>query len=336
MKIAIFEVEEWEREQFDALKEEHELQFSGEKLTRGNAGDFSDAEVISTFIYSELDRRTLEEFDKLKLIATRSTGFDHVDLDACKDKDITVCVVPSYGSNTVAEHTFALLLAISRRLEESIDRTRRGDFTSRGLQGFDLNGKTIGVVGTGEIGMFVIKIAKGFGMNILAFDAKPNEKVAGELGFEYVEMEELLTRSDVVTLHVPANPETEGMIGREQFEMMKQGAVLLNTARGSLIDTKAMLRSLVEGRLAAAGLDVLPTEPVIREESEILRSVYEKEHNLGMLLADTVMIRMRNVIVTPHSAFNTREAVRRIVDTTVDNIRGFARGEPRNTVDLNR
>lgn len=332
MKIAIFEVEEWEREQFDALREEHELRFSSEKLTPRNAGDFSDAEIVSTFIYSDLGKETLGKFDRLQLIASRSTGFDHVDLDTCREKDVAVCIVPDYGSNTVAEHTFALLLAISHRLEEAIDRTRKGGFTSRGLQGFDLLGKTLGVIGTGEIGIFVIKIAKGFGMDVLAFDVEQKEGEARELGFEYVELDELLSRSDVVTLHVPANPKTEGMIGQEQFGKMKEGAVLLNTSRGSLVDTRAMLRSLAEGRLAAAGLDVLPAEPVIREEAELLRSVYEKKHNLDMLLADTVMIRMRNVIVTPHSAFNTREAVQRIVDTTVGNIDCFARGEPRNTV----
>jgi len=195
----------------------------------------------------------------------------------------------------VAEHVFALLLAISHGLEQAIDRTRKGDFSSRGLEGFDLFGKTLGVVGTGHIGQHAIRIARGFGMEVLGYDVAPDEDAARELGFRYVSLEELLGASDV--------------------------------------DTRSPVRALAEGKLAA-GLDVLPEEPVIREEAELLRSVYERRHNLEDLLADHVLLRLRNVIVTPHSAFRTREAIQRILDTTVRNIDAFARGEPGNIVGL--
>jgi D-lactate dehydrogenase len=333
MKIVAFEVEEWERPAFDRLAEEHELRIVPEPLTEKNAAEHADAEVVSTFIYSKLNRAVLDRLTDLKLIATRSTGFDHIDQDRCRERDVAIATVPTYGENTVAEHVFALLLAISHGLEQAIDRTRKGDFSSRGLEGFDLFGKTLGVVGTGHIGQHAIRIARGFGMEVLGYDVAPDEDAARELGFRYVSLEELLGASDVVSLHVPANARTRGMIGWEQFQQMKDGAVLINTARGPVVDTRSLVRALAEGKLAA-GLDVLPEEPVIREEAELLRSVYERRHNLEDLLADHVLLRLRNVIVTPHSAFRTREAIQRILDTTVRNIDAFARGEPGNIVGL--
>jgi D-lactate dehydrogenase len=332
MRIAVFDIENWERERFTDLESEHEITYVKESISAKNADDHADAKAISTFIYSTIDGEVLSKLPNLKLIATRSTGVDHIDVDTCRERDITICNVPTYGSNTVAEHVFGLLLTISHRLEEAIDRTRKGQFSPRGLQGFDLEGKTLGVVGTGDIGRHVIRIANGFGMKVLAFDVKPDEQAARELGFEYVEMDELLSGSDIVTLHVPASPKTENMVSDEQFRKMKKGAVLINTARGKVVNTKALVRALAEGKLAGAGLDVLPMEPVIREEAELLRSVYEEAHDLSSLLADEVIARMRNVVVTPHSAFNTREAVQRILDTTVDNIRAYAKGHAKNVV----
>src|SRR6056297_3833895 len=231
MNIVIFDVEDWERDTFKPLGERHELTLTSDSLTEENAADFAHAEVISTFIYSDLSRQTLQAFDRLKLIATRSTGFDHIDQDICNERDIAIATVPDYGSATVAEHTFALLLTLSHRLEEAINRTRKGDFSPRGLQGFDLQGKTIGIVGTGGIGLHVIRVAKGFGMKILAFDVNPNQKASVDLDFQYIAFEELLSRSDVISLHVPASPQTKHLIGQAEFDRMKQGVVLLNTAR---------------------------------------------------------------------------------------------------------
>lgn len=195
MKIYILEVEEWERGAFRRLAAEHDVVFTDEALTPQNASRYSDAEAISTFVYSRLGKEVLDALPRLRMIASRSTGVDHVDLATCKERGILVANVPTYGKNTVAEHVFALLLTISHRLEEAVDRTRKGDFSSRGLRGFDLHGKTLGVIGTGEIGTATIRIAKGFGMEVLAFDVKRNEQAARDLGFRYVDMDTCSRRS---------------------------------------------------------------------------------------------------------------------------------------------
>lgn len=332
MKIIAFNVEDWERDIFQKLSPFHQVECVNQALTPDNISHYADADIISTFIYSDLSADVLKQFNNLQMIATRSTGFDHIDTDYCQDHGIKVCNVPTYGENTVAEHVFALLLALSHNLIEATDRTRKGDFSQVGLQGFDLRGKTLGVVGTGNIGECVIEIAKGFRMEVVAFDVKPKEELASRLGFRYAEMKEVLSSADIVTLHVPANPKTHHLISTEEFDAMKDGVILINTSRGPIVDINALLQALAEGKVAAAGLDVLPEEPVMREEAELLRSVYRKQHDLETLLADHILLRLRNVIVTPHSAFNTKEAVQRIIDTTVENIVTFADGNPQNVV----
>lgn len=328
MKIVVFEAEPWEQASFEPIGDSHELVFTEEPLDEENAADFADADVVSTFIYSDLDRDVLVQLENLGLIATRSTGYDHIDDDYCRQAGITVCNVPTYGSDTVAEHVFALLLAISHNIVEAANRTRRGDFSLKGLRGFDLCDKTMGVVGTGDIGRSVIRIARGFDLEVLAFDVEPDPEFAEARDFEYVSMDRLLTDSDIVTLHVPLNDATHHLLSYEEFDRMKDGSVLINTARGAIVHTKALLRALSDGKVRAAGLDVLPEEPTIREEAELLRSIFREEHDLENLLADHVLLRMRNVIITPHSAFDTKEAVERILATTVENIEGWAAGEP--------
>ncbi|MFB6285397.1 MAG: hydroxyacid dehydrogenase [Candidatus Bipolaricaulia bacterium] len=332
MKVVLYEVEPWEQTTFESLQSEHELAFVEAPLRSDTLGDQTDADVVSTFIYSRLGADVLAQFPNLKLITTRSTGYDHVDLDYCREHGITVCNVPTYGDHTVAEHVFGLLLTISHNLVEAIDRTRKGDFSMRGLRGFDLLGKTLGVVGTGAIGQQVVRIARGFDMDVLAYDVAPNDELARELGFQYADFDDVLTTSDVVTLHVPATPQTRHLISSEEFARMKPGAVLINTARGNVVDTTALLEALAEGRIAAAGLDVLSEEPAIHEEAELLRKEFRRQHDMEALLADHVLLRQRNVFITPHSAFNTREAVLRILETTRDNIAAFAQRSPQNTV----
>jgi len=332
MKIKIFEFDTYEEDCFRKFVDEKDVECLSETLSEENAEKHNDAEIISTFIYSDLSQNVLEKMPRLELIATRSTGYDHIDLDFCRENNIQVCNIPSYGENTVAEHVFALLLAISHRVIKAVDRTRKGDFSARGLQGFDIKQKTLGVIGTGNIGAHVIQIAKGFGMEVLAYDVEPRSDLQVKFDFKYTDLENLLQNSDVITLHVPANEHTRNMISREQFDQMKKGSVLINTARGSVVDVEALLKALSEGRLYAAGLDVLPEEPTIREEAEVLKSVYEEKHDLTTLLADHVLLRMNNVIITPHNAFNTREAASNIADATVANINGFLEGNPRNIV----
>ncbi len=309
MKIVIFETEPREAAAFDALKQGQELVLTAEPLRPDNAARYADADVVSTFIYSKLGRDVLEKLPVLKLIATRSTGYDHIDIGYCAARDITVSNVPTYGENTVAEHVFALLLAISHRLPEAIARARSGHFTPEGLEGFDLEGKTLGVIGTGNIGIHVVRIARGFGMKVLAFDVKPQPRLAAEYGFTYASMDALLAGSDVVTLHVPALPQTEHLIDAAAIARMKKGAILINTARGSIVDSRPLIEALRTGKLAAAGLDVLPDEPLIREEAELISSIYATQHDMREVVADHILLTMPNVIVTPHSAFNTREAI---------------------------
>lgn len=331
MKLAVFEVEEWERGAFERLASGHQITIQSEPLTPQNASRFSDCDVVSTFIYSDLGRDTLIRLRSLKFIATRSTGFDHIDTAYCRKQGIHVANVPAYGDNTVAEHVFGLLLAISHNLVDAVERTRRGDFSLQGLRGFDLKGKTMGVLGTGAIGRYVIEIAKGFHMNVVAFDLFPKEGLEERLGFRYVPLEELLRKADVITLHIPSTPETHNFLSDREFEMMKKGVVVINTARGDLVDVQALLRAITTGKVAAVGLDVLPEEPTIREEAELLRSIAQKKP-LDVLLAGHILLRLRNVVITPHSAFDTKEAVQRILDTTIENISAFIEGVPKNMV----
>jgi D-lactate dehydrogenase len=332
MKIAVFEAEAREAAAFDRFKPAHEVSISAAPLDGTNAGMAADADILSTFIYSALDRAALERLPNLKFIATRSTGFDHIDIGYCRSHKIAVANVPHYGENTVAEHVFALLLGLSHRLPEAVARARSGHFSPEGLSGFDLSGKTFGVIGTGSIGRHAIRIAKGFAMKIIANDARPDPKLPVELGFRYVPLDELLAQADVITLHVPATPETNNLLSEAAFARMKRGVVVINTARGNLIETSALIRALRDGRVAGAGLDVLPEEPLIREEAQLISTSFSNEHDLRNLVANHVLLNMPNVIVTPHSAFNTHEAVSRIVETTAENIEAFLSGHPVNLV----
>jgi D-lactate dehydrogenase len=332
MEIVFFEIEAWERNELQKLSEEHEIEFIGETLNAENAQNYANADIVSPFIYSKLGSDVLKMFKHLKLITTRSTGFDHIDINYCMENGIVVSHVPRYGENTVAEHVFGLLLTISHNITKAVERTSRGDFTLQGLLGFDLRGKKIGVIGTGSIGLHVIEIAKGFGMEVLAFDVKPKEEMASKLGFRYASMDEVLSTTDIITLHVPATKSTDNFISTDQFNSMKKGVIFINTTRGSVVNIQALVRALAEGKVAAAGLDVLPEEAAIKEEAELMHSVYQKKHDLATLLADSVLLRLRNVYVTPHSAFYTREAVQRILDTTVDNIIAFTKGNSQNVV----
>jgi len=330
MKVAGFEVEGWERKPFEKLKDKHEVILTEAAVTENLESRFRKAEIISTFIYSELNEKTLAQFENLKFISTRSTGVNHIDADYCREHGISVSNAPAYGQNTVAEHAFALIHAVSRHIPEAVKRTRSGNFSQEGLQGFDLKEKVLGVIGTGDIGKNVIRIANGYQMEVLAFDVKQDEDAAKRLGFQYTDMDDLLAKADIVTLHVPGMEKTRNMIGEEQFSRMKKGAVLINTARGFLVNVEDMLKALGEGKLAAVGLDVLPEEPAIREESELLRSGLSQKEDLDTLLADKVLADQPNVIITPHIGFNTREAVERLLNSSVENISAFAEGNPKN------
>ncbi len=325
MKIGFFEIEDWE---IDYLKNSfgagHQLFFTKDKLNKDALPQEKDFDVISVFVGSAVDKEVINSFPNLKLITTRSTGFDHIDSAAAKEKNIAVAYVPGYGDNTVAEFAFALILSLSRKIFEAYDRIKeRGLFNFDGLRGFDLNGKTIGVVGTGRIGCYMIKIAKGFGMNVIAYDAFQKEELCAKLGFKYVSFDELLSQSDVISLHVPYLPSTHHLINSENISKIKKGALLINTSRGAVVETEAIVKGLNLGILGGVGLDVLEEEGAIADEKALLLYGHPEEHDLRTILANHVLIDMPNVIITPHTAFNTQEALQRILSTDIENIKSF-------------
>ena len=293
--------------------------------------DDRQAEIVSVFIRSKVTRHVIDRLPNLRLVAARSTGFDHVDLDACVGRGITVANVPAYGENTVAEHTFALMLTLTRKVHKAYIRTSGGDFSLAGLEGVDLKDRTLGVVGTGRIGLHVIRIAKGFGMNVLAFDVRPQPILAEVLGFQYVPLSDLLHLSNIVSLHVPLLPQTRHLMSRERFAEMRRGAILINTARGAVVDTDALIWALDEGILNGAGLDVIEGEELVGEEDRYLGEA-KAEEKMRVLAQQYVLLRRENVILTPHMAFYSREAEERILETTADNVASFLAGTPHNVV----
>ena len=332
-RILFVEAESWERQ---AVKElccgdceifdrPEKLHFLDDELIPDNTT------VLSVFIHSDVTEEQLDRLPDLKLIATRSTGYDHIDLEACEKRGITVCNVPTYGENTVAEHTFALILALTRKIHRSYDRTIRGDFSLEGLRGIDLQGKTLGVLGTGSIAQNVLRIAGGFGMTRIGYDVKPRPELAEKLGFEYVDFDELLKRSQILSIHVPLNDKTHHMIDAEAIGKLPKGAIVVNTARGGIVDPEALLAGLKKGHLGGAGLDVLEAEDAVAEEAEILSRDYDMS-KLRSIVQNHALLRMPNVIITPHVAFNSEEAVRRIIATTVENIDRFMDDNPQNVI----
>lgn len=337
MKIAFFQLEEREKEEIN--KNENFIKFGAENLffdshlNSENVPENEDIEVVSVFIDSDVNKEVLDKLPKLKLIATRSTGFDHVDIEECKKRGVVVSNVPSYGENTVAEHTFALILTLSRKIYDAYNRVRETvSFSFEGLRGFDLKEKTLGVIGTGRIGRNVVRMAKGFEMNILSYDAHPDEGFAKESGLKYVSLEELLKESDIITLHVPYMEETHHLINESNINFIKKGAYLINTSRGGVVSTQALLKALQEGILAGAGLDVLEEEGAYKDELGFLTGRHHQAEKLKTVLSNHVLIDLPNVIITPHNAFNTNEGVKRIFETTVENIISFLQGSPKNTV----
>ncbi len=329
--IVFTELEGWEEPYLKERLAGHELSLLTRPLEPGDA--FPEAEVLSPFIYTPVGQAELERFPALKFVATRSTGFDHVDLAAAKARGVVVANVPHYGENTVAEHTWALILALSRKVFQSYERTERGNFQiDESLRGFDLKDKTLGVIGCGHIGQHVARIAKAFEMRVLVFDPQPKPDLAAALKFEYVSLDALLKESDVITLHAPYLPSTHHLLNADNMKLIKRGAVLVNTARGGLVDTQALVRALQSGTLSGAGLDVLEEESNIREESQVLSPEFHKTVDYRNLVANHVLQSRDDVIITPHNAFNSQEAIRRILDTTVENIQGFLDGKPMNVV----
>lgn len=324
MKVAFFGVKEWEREAIE--KQIANLPAYGVGIFEEEVQDklevAKDYEIISTFIYSQMDEKVLCKLPKLKMIATRSTGVDHIDCGVCTKRCVEVKNVPEYGTHTVAEYTFALMLAICKKVVEAKESVEHGEFTPQGLTGIDLRGKTLGVVGVGKIGQEVVKLGRAFGMKILGVEKKPDLVMAKKLGYTPVTLEECLRKSDILTLHVPSIPQTRHLINRQNIQMMKKGAYLINTCRGAVVESAAILWALNKGILAGAGLDVIEEEDKIETISSVMGKTMHKE-DLQDLLSFHMLRDRDDVVLTPHNAFNTKEAIERIVATTVENILEF-------------
>jgi len=332
MTISFFELENWEKEYLRKKFPKHQVNLFSDTLDIRDLKKVKDSDIVSVFIYSKIDQALLENLPRLKLINTASTGFDHIDMAECRKRGITVTNVPFYGENTVAEYAFALLLSLTKKIHKTWERTRRSDFSLKGLRSSDLAGKTIGIVGMGHIGQHLARMARGFNMKVLASDPAKLPSLAQKLGFRYVSLNALLRNSDIISLHAPYNQHTHHLINKDNIKLMKKAVVLINTARGGLIDTEALVKALENGQIGAVGLDVLEGECVIKEERQILSPRFRPECDLKTVIEDHLLVQYENVIITPHNAFNSWEALKRISDTTVKNIQGFLRRRPCNVV----
>jgi D-lactate dehydrogenase len=333
-KIVIYGVSNEGQNAFSGIPPNHEVVIHEEPLSEENID--ADAEIISIFVTSIVDEKIINKMPKLKLIACRSTGINNVDLATAMEQKITVVNVPSYGDHTVAEYTFALLLSLTRKITLANKQVIAGDIDHAKLHGIDLHGKTIGIVGAGQIGRNVIKLAKAFGMKVIVHDPFFKKEQAEKLHVENLSFKELSEQSDIITLHCPLTKDNKHMINRARISQMKDGVYIINTARGDLIETGALIEALVDGKVGGAALDVIEDEKLmdIDEEELLLKTGKQTRETLENLVENSILMRLPNAILTSHNAYNTKGAISRINDTTVNNIKHFLVGEVQNEVSI--
>lgn len=309
----------------------------------------ADAEIVSIFIGEPVSEAFLHAHPKLRLIATRSSSVDHIDVQACARHGVLVCHVPHYSDETVAEHTFALILALARRLREVMSRPRGEHFSYEATRGFELRGRTLGIIGMGKIGQRVTTLARSFEMEVIAHDIENAADLSQQLGFTWKPLDELLTTADIISLHAPLSAATYHIINADTLARTKRGVLIINTARGALVDTAALRAALDSGHVGGAGLDVLQDERLLRRRAEniiteeILHHLRSDERamesrdadrlrQLEELVLGNALLDRSNVIFTPHVAFNSVESMRRVAEFTAENIRGFLQDQPINLV----
>ncbi|MBZ4421317.1 2-hydroxyacid dehydrogenase [Myxococcus sp. RHSTA-1-4] len=324
MRLAVFDTHRYDRDALEKANARfgHALTFFEPRLTLQTAKLADGFPAVCSFVNDRVDAATLEVLRAggVRLVAARSAGYNHVDLEAARRLDIRVSRVPEYSPHAVAEHAVALVLALNRHLTRAFARVRDWNFSLDGLVGFDLAGKTVGVVGTGRIGRVAARIFRGFGCQVLCYDVAPDAELERELNVRFVPLDELFATSDVISLHVPLTPGTHHLVDAAALARMKKGVVLINTGRGALIDSRALLAALKSGHIGGAGLDVY-------EEEE---GVFFQDLS-GQVLQDDVLARLLtfpNVLVTSHQAFLTHEALANIAETTLASVRAFEQGEP--------
>lgn len=328
MKIGVFSTKPYDREYFEKYEYTHHFSvtFFETALNNHTAGLTVGFDVVCVFVNDSVDKDTIELLSKngIKLIALRCAGYNNVDLKSAKKHNIKVVRVPAYSPEAVAEHTVALILTLNRKTHKAYNRVREGNFSLKNLIGFNLSGKTVGVIGTGQIGLAFCRIIKGFGCNIVAFDITKSEELE-QLGVQYLPLNEVLKQSDILSLHCPLNPKTKHLVNKESIAMMKDGVMIINTSRGALINTVDVIQGLSDKKIGYLGMDV-----------------YEQEENLFFedlsesIIQDDQILRLNsfpNVLITSHQAYFTKEAMDQITTTTLDNIRAFDKGlELRNEV----
>jgi D-lactate dehydrogenase len=307
------------------------------RCVRGTEEVNEDAEIVSVFIGHKVDAAFVSAHPHLRLVATRSSSLEHIDVAACRDRGIAVSHVPNYGENTVAEHTFALILALARRLREVIALKTQGRFSYEATRGIELSGKTLGIIGMGHIGQRVVVLANAFEMRVVAHDVEAPPDLAQTLGFEFVSLDELLGRSDIVSLHTNLSSSTYHILNQKTLAQCRPGVLIINTARGALIETQALREALDSGQVGGAGLDVLQDERVLRDTpahiigADIVKHLRsdsraheerdaDRVRELQELMLGDALLERRNVIFTPHVAFNTVEAIERICWSTLEKI----------------
>ena len=331
MKVVFFGLTKEEKNYFETnLSQDIIGHFLSESFDSDYISDdkTKDAEGISVFVNGRIDENLLKKFPNLKYIFTRSVGFDHIDINYCNSKNIKVYTAKHYGDNTIAEYTFAILLSAIRHIPTAILDVKAGRVKQSKYQGLELFGKTIGIIGLGSIGRQVAKIAQGFSMNIICHDVVKNSE------YNFVSLNELFEKSDVITLHVPYSAQTEHIINARAFSLMKEGVVLVNTARGELVDIDSLIENLNNGKVSYVASDVLECE-------NILHGNYKKDfclscvdnHCLQKFFLNNKLMNTENVVITPHIAYNTHEAVKRISEITLKNIENAKRGILDNVVD---
>jgi len=325
MKIAFFSTKPYDQKSFEQSdKSKYEITFFKEEFSSELTSRLDNFDAICVFVNDKVDESKIKILKQkgIKLILLRCAGFDNVDLKSCKNEGIKVYRVPQYSPSAVAEFAVGLMLSLNRKIHKAYNRTRDNNFSLDGLLGFDMNGKTVGVVGTGAIGAIVVRIMKAFGCKVVAYDVYKNEKLIQELNLEYVELDALFAQSDIISLHAPLMKETTHMVNEAAISKMKDGVMIINTSRGPLIDTKAVIKGLKSKKIGGIGMDVYENEA----------NLYFADHS-NEAMEDDILSRLTgfpNVLVTGHQAFFTKEALDNIRKFTLQNIEDFQQGKDTN------
>ncbi len=332
MKAAFFGLNKWQKKLVERKLGCLEISFHKHDELDKKLDELKEIEILGVFVETPVKKKHIKKLKNLKLIVTLSTGYDHIDCKYARKKDIDVCNVPNYGEKTVAEYAFGLMLNEVRNIDKAKKRVlETGKFDNTGLIGSDLSGKTLGVIGTGSIGMHVLKIAGGFEMNKLAYDVNKNMKASKDLNFKYVDLAELYTKSDIISVHVPLNKHTKHMIDSSSLSMMKDGVIIINTSRGAVIDPDMIIEGLKNEKIRAVATDVLEGEENFKDDISILNAI-DDDKKSRLILENEVLINHPKVTVTPHVAFYTREAIERIVNQTTMNVLKFLDSKKINVV----